>query len=58
MPEFSVESLSDLIAALIPLAPWAGGLIVVSFCFRITNEKPHEIINALANLIRGKNGKS
>lgn len=48
-----VDALAGIIESLTPLAPWAGGFLTICFGFFITREKPHQMINALANLLWG-----
>lgn len=54
MPELDLAGqVAKLIEVLLPIAPWAGGFLTICAGFFITREKPHQMVNALANLLWG-----
>jgi hypothetical protein len=54
----TTQAIARLIDVVATLAPWAGGLLVISICFRVMNEKPSDLVRALGRLFRGGGGGS
>lgn len=53
MPDFDGPTAERLLRQLVDLAPWAGGLIAGAVALRIMEEKPSELLRALAQLLWG-----
>lgn len=49
----AAQIFTRLLDKLVPLAPWAGGLLVVAVCLRVVGERPSSLLEALAALLWG-----